>query len=233
MTLDPVLVWDEYRHLENDFLESLNFVPLTNEHYNVWSLYYGDLLLRTGSIIDSFFRRSIYSHKLNDAKNIADYRAMQDKSINFGTYQKLFGAYYNLSSKKIFDLRTYSPIIPFENWNNGRSPQWWDNYNQVKHDRFENRKLATMKTTLDALSGLFIINILHKETMPILVDLEVIKSGLAKGFLKELLNRKEPLNELDTVYAKSKLFGYVFESEKFPDNDAEKQRILSPFYPGY
>ena len=194
MSIDPILTWEEYKHLETDFLNYLNYVPLTNEHYSVWSLYLGDLLLRTGSILDSFFHRAIYSETLNDAKGIEKYRKMNDKNINVETYQKLFNYYYNLSSKKIIDLRTYSCIIPFSSWGNGKNPPaplWWNDYNLVKHDRFRNQKLATLKNTLDALSGLFIVNILHKETMPLLVDLEIIKSPYNKRGLKTMLMKKE------------------------------------------
>jgi hypothetical protein len=233
MTFDPLLAWDEYRHLEDDFSEYLNYVPLTEEHYTVWSLNLGDLLLRTGSILDSFFRRAIYSPMLDDAIDIEKFRAIDDKKIDIDTYRQLFDGYYNLSSKNIFDLRIYSTITPFSSWNNGNSPQWWKDYNQVKHDRFKNKKLASLKTTLDALGGLFIVNILHKETMPILVDLEIIKSGLAKVFLKKFLALKEPIDDFNTIYAKSRLFGYVFESKNFIIDDARKKRILSPSYPGY
>jgi hypothetical protein len=238
MTFDPLLVWDEYTHLEDDFLKCLNYVPLIDEHFPVWSLYLGDLLLRTGSILDSFFRRAIYSPTLDDAIDIEKYRALDDNRINIETYRQIFDGYYNLSSKEIFDLRIYSSIIPFSSWSENKAPKWWEDYNQVKHDRFKNKKAASLKTTLDAIGGLFLINVLHKETIPILVDLEIIKGGLAKGYLKKLLAYKEPMEPVDdlflsTVYAKSRLFGYVFESKKFTIDDRRKKEILSPSYPGY
>lgn len=230
-TLDPDLAWDEYKILEEDFIEYLRYVPFTTEHENVWSLYLGDLLIRIGSILDSFFRRAIDSDVLDSANSINTYRNLDDRDINFGTYRKLYDSFYKLSSKKIYEHRSFEKFVPFSKWSSGKAPDWWDNYNHVKHDRFENKKEATLKSVLEALSGLFIINVIHLETMPVLVDYDVIRSGgYNKEYLKKILMDKEPLEGLNTIYAKSKLFGYVFELEKHVP-DAE--RVLSRSYLGY
>jgi hypothetical protein len=230
-TLDPDIAWDEYKFLEEDFVEYLRYVPLTNEHKDVWSLYLGDLLLRIGSILDSFFRRAIYSPVLDNANSISRYRALDDFQINMGIYRELYNPFYNLSSKKIYELRTFEQLTPFLSWSSDDSPCWWKNYNHVKHDRFKNKKEAKLKSVLEALSGLFILNVIHLETMPVLVDYDIIHSGLAKGYLKSVLSNREPLEVIENIYAKSKLFGYVFElsSEYEPDF----KQILSRSYPGY
>lgn len=229
-TLDPDLAWDEYKFLEEDFVKYLRYVPLTNEHKDVWSLYLGDLLIRIGSISDSFFRRAIYSSVLDNATEIRRYRALDDLKINMRVYRELYEPFYQLSSKKIYELRTFGQLNPFSSWSSNDSPYWWKNYNHVKHDRFKNKKEATLKSVLEALSGLFILNVLHLETMQVLIDYDIINSGLAKGYLKSVLSKKEPLEEIETVYAKTKLFGYVFESTK---HKPDVKWILSRSYPGY
>ena len=229
-TLNPDLVWDEYKFLEENFVEYLRYVPLTNEHKDVWSLYLGDLLIRIGSILDSFFRRAIYSSVLDNATNITRYRALDDHKINMVVYRELYDPFYQLSSKKVYELQTFEQLNPFLSWSSNESPDWWNKYNHVKHDRFKNKKEATLKSVLEALSGLFTINVLHLETMPVLVDYGIINSIVVKGHIKDVLSKKEPLEELATIYAKTKLFGYVFESTKFkPD----MKWILSRSYPGY
>lgn len=157
------------------------------------------------------------------------YRAYDDKNINMGTHRVVFDPFYQLSSKKIYELRTFEPITPFSNWSSNKKLDWWEAYNHVKHDRFKNQKEATFQSTLNALGGLFILNVIHLETMPVLVDYDIIKSYLAKGTIKSVLEMKEPLKRLDTVYAKTKLFGYVFDSGYEPDYE----HILSRSYPGY
>lgn len=229
-TLNPDLVWDEYKFSEKDFVEYLRYVPLTNEHKDVWSLYLGDLLIRICSILDSFFRRTIYSSVLDNATDITRYRALDDRKIDMGVYRELYDPFYQLSSKKVYELQTFEQLTPFLNWSSNKSPDWWNKYNHVKHDRFKNKIEATLKSVLEALSGLFIINVLHLETMPVLVDYDIINSNLAKEHMKYVLSKKEPLEELTTVYAKTKLLGYVFESTEI---DPDVKWILSRSYPGY
>jgi hypothetical protein len=155
--LDPDLAWNEYKSLEEDFIKYLRFVPLADEHDNVWSLHLGDLLIRIGSILDSFFRRAIFSHELDTATNIKKHRAKNALKINMGTYREVFDSFYGLSSKKIYERRTFKSLTPFSNWSLNKSPDWWEVYNNVKHDRFENKKEATLKSTLNALGGLFLL----------------------------------------------------------------------------
>ncbi len=107
--LDPDLAWDEYRILEENFLEYLRYVPLSNEHFNVWSLYLGDLLLRTCSIIDSFFKRAIFSSVLDGVNNIKLYRTYTGSQINIDTHRIIFDSFYQLSSKKIYEIRDFNP----------------------------------------------------------------------------------------------------------------------------
>ena len=228
--LDPDIVWDEYKLLEEDFIKYLRYVPLTTDHKNVWSLYLGDLLIRIGSIFDSFLRRTIFSSVLDNAADIRRYRTLDDYRINMVIYNELYEPFYKLSSKKIYELRTLEELYPFLSWKSNNTPYWWKNYNHVKHDRFKNKKEATLETVLEALGGLFIFNVMHLETMPVLVDYDIIKSTLAQDYLKDILSNKEPLQVIDTVYAKTKLFGYVFELE---GAKTDNKRILSRSYPGY
>ncbi len=75
----------------------------------------------------------------------------------------------------------FNIYTPFLSWNSKDSPDWWKAYNHIKHDRFQNKKEATLNVTINALSALFILNVIHLETMPVLVDYDIIKSNLAKG----------------------------------------------------
>jgi len=232
--LDPDLAWEVYKSLEEDFINYLRFVPLADEHDNVWSLHLGDLLIRIGSILDSFFRRAIFSTVLNTATNISTYRTLNDLRINMGTYREVFDPFYGLSSKKIYELRTFKSLTPFSNWSSNRSPDWWEAYNHVKHDRFKNKKEATLKSTLNALGGLFLLNVQHLETIPVLIDYNIIKSNYAKDYFKTLLLDREPLGgSMETVYAKTLLFGYVFELKERSFDENKVIKILSRSYRGF
>jgi hypothetical protein len=230
---NPEIVWEMYQLLEKDFLNYLDYVPLDPQHYNVWSYPLGNLLNNIGSCVDSFFKNAIYCESLDDYSDITDLR--QRDHHNMGTYRTIFETQYKISDKKIFDLKTYSPIIPFSEWKTDNPPDWWNKYTDIKHDRFRNKEKATLKATLDALGALFVLFLTHKETLYVLIDNDVIiRNGYPKERCKEDLPQIELTDQLlNRIYAKTDLFGYVFNSKRNCNSDELKIKILSPGYPGY
>ena len=56
-SFNSYLFWEEdYLPLETEFLNFIRYVPLTEEHKDVWSLKLANQLLLIGSSIDSFFK---------------------------------------------------------------------------------------------------------------------------------------------------------------------------------
>lgn len=51
--------------------------------------------------------------------------------------------------------------MPFQAWNlsSSTNPSWYKAYNGMKHDRNANIKQANYRNVLDALAGLFILNL--------------------------------------------------------------------------
>jgi len=47
-------------------------------------------------------------------------------------------------------------ITPWDNWQNNKTPDWWRDYNKVKHHRDEHYNLANLKNTIASLAGLFL-----------------------------------------------------------------------------
>lgn len=228
----PELVWETYQSLENEFLDCIDYIPLSEEHYSVWSYKLANLLNNVGSSVDSFFKNAIECKSLDDFKGITKIRD-PDAPRNMKVYRDIFNGRYNLSKKTIFEIKNYTTIYPYKEWSELGTLNWWNDYLKIKHDRFENHKRATLKTTLDALGALFLLFLNQKETIPMLVDIEIIKSGFEKDYCTNLLFQGEPLKEIGSaVYAKTSLFGYVFEPQYQIDN-AERKRILSPRYSGY
>lgn len=52
-------------------------------------------------------------------------------------------------------------LQPFINWKESpcNSPDWWSPYNDVKHERITNYKKANLKNVVNALAGLYILEI--------------------------------------------------------------------------
>lgn len=48
-------------------------------------------------------------------------------------------------------------IKPFDKWDEKNSPQWWESYNDVKHERVAKYKNGNLENVLYALSALYIL----------------------------------------------------------------------------
>ncbi|MCY0977129.1 hypothetical protein PGH12_01575 [Chryseobacterium wangxinyae] len=48
--------------------------------------------------------------------------------------------------------------LPLQGWRRDNSPNWWSDYNSLKHNRSENYHLAHLENLLKALSALSIVN---------------------------------------------------------------------------
>jgi hypothetical protein len=233
MRENPEIVWEMYQSLEKEFLNYLEYVPLTTQHYEVWSYPLVNLFNNIGSSVDSFFKNAIFCESLNNIQGMEEIRS-DDHQHNMKTYRDIFETRYKVSNTQIFELKNFYPIYPFKNWSNHSSPDWWSRYTDIKHNRYQNKEKATLKMTVDALAGLFSLFITHKETLSTLIDYNFMHSQLRKDSYKPILLQDKLDNlGINRVWIKTDLFGYVFASSTFPFEDRNKIEILSPSYGGY
>jgi len=231
---NPYLFWEEdYTPLEDEFINFIRYIPLAKEHEEVWSFKLVNLLLLIGSSIDSFFKCSIASlrasmiYRYLETQNLRSFYApedfemaselhrllLKDEPPNMGLYRNIFEEYYNLSNKTVYVLRTKDEIKPFKEWMNGKSPEWWKIYRDLKHSRFGNRKSANLKIVLNALSALFLLNIYHTDTRGYLYNNGVIRSNMKLDDV--FFNSREPDNMGQPLIAKTNIFGYIWDNEGF------------------
>jgi len=207
------IAWTYYKSVEDDFIDYLDYVPLTNKHKEVWSPKLANLLLNICSIIDSIFKYCLKGPAINSAKHIEEIRTKDKKNklLSINDFQKVYNDVYKFSDRNVYLLSTEEKLTPWSKWQNQESPDWWRAYNKIKHNRFENKAKATLEYTLYALSGLFLVCVLLKEFRPNLVDMEIIKGGsFDKDHLKSVLREDEPIDEAEPIIAQSKLFKYSF-----------------------
>lgn len=246
-TFDSYLFWEEdYKPLEHEFLEYLKYVPLTKDHEKVWSLKLANQLLLIGSSIDSFFkcakaslRANLIDYYLNsimyngiaytadDFESESEFNAklLNDAKPNMAIYRSIFQDYYYLSDKSVYVLRINQEIKPFDEWGEGKSPEWWRIYRDLKHSRFENKKEATLKIVLEALSALFLLNIYHIDNRSYLINNKTIRSNLNLNST-EFINSRKIIDTSEPIIAKTRLFGYVWETKSFLKN--RPYEILDP-----
>lgn len=172
--------WFMYSKLERDFLDTTSYVALETVHGSVWSEKFGELLTRTGDLVDSFFRLMINSKSLDGEKPVQSLRARisAEKKKNPDWFPKIsdfratFDPVFLLSGVEVeadYGLTYYGKLIPFKDFDK-QNPSWWEPYNKVKHEIFqEMEKKATLENSINALASLFVLNILHKESQRYLV----------------------------------------------------------------
>ncbi|GAB7015894.1 hypothetical protein [Methanogenium cariaci] len=238
MGSNSAISWNQYQLLENEFLNYLRYVPLTPTHYDVWSYQLGSMLLDIGSIVDSFLKSSITSSEFNSIPNISKYRQKkQDKKLNMNDYREVYDKFYVLSSKYVYNLKNNEKIYPFKDWNLGKSPEWWKDHTDVKHDRFQNKEKATLKSTFHALGGLFLLNVTNNNVFPYLVDIDVIgRMGNPKWHVKSLADNDQiSVSErtIDPIYVKTEIFGYVYSNKINPHPSDVEIGVLSPANQGF
>lgn len=140
--------WKYYKMLESRFLESLNFVELDYENYNVYSIEFANQLNSIGSELDLFFKVAS-KFGLDERKDISDY------------YKKINEYYPDIKNQEIIIVdKKNMKIKPFEFWSKNKPSQslkWWEAYNNVKHGRVLNKKEANLENVLNILGALFIL----------------------------------------------------------------------------
>jgi hypothetical protein len=257
--LDPFergKVWFIYNKLEKEFIETTSYVALEIAHKEVWSEKYGELLIKIGGAVGSFFDLMIESKSLDPEQKIKDLRAKiqaeRQKSMakqkkskkklewnpTMGDYRRAFSQVFQLSAIEVeasYGLTNYGKLKPFEGFRT-RPPIWWDSYNKVKHQFFEQiEQKATLQNALGALASLFVLNILHKESQEYLVKYQnVIVCDYLKSMGKEnILNffkaSKTGVPKSVSGYnfkAVTPLFTHVFRVDK--QADAVAKYICSP-----
>ena len=132
-------ILSNFSSLENRLLEYLNFLPYTKDTCHVVSPCFIPIILDACSLIDSVLRHLIgESGKRNNFKYLAE--RSEDTLELADTYS-------------IFLTPEITFLNPFSSWNT-KVPDWWNAYNQLKHDRLNQYSNATYENTVSAVCGL-------------------------------------------------------------------------------
>jgi hypothetical protein len=82
----------------------------------------------------------------------------------------------------------------------------------LKHNKFANKKEATLKIVLEAIAAFFLLNLYHIESRIYLVNNTKIFKTRLNLMAKEFLEPKMEWDFLELIIAKTPLFGYVITS---------------------
>jgi len=142
--------WSFYLSLENDFMNTVNYVHPSQENLNTFSSQYSKIILTCAiefESISKIFVKHISSD--NRAGNIGDIK------------QSLLREFPNIHSN-IVSMQKYGiKMQPLEEWGTNQRLNWWSSYTSIKHNRHKNFNKANLENTLNSLSALLIINVYY------------------------------------------------------------------------
>ena len=137
--------WRYFLSIEEDFIRTTKFVELHSDNFNTYSIEFTKIYLTICSEIDVVCKILCNEVLSNNTNNINQYRDV------------LTSKYPHFPDNEIIIESVNLAFKPWEEWKNGINPDWWRNYNNVKHQRNKFYQEASLKNTINSLVGLFIL----------------------------------------------------------------------------
>ena len=122
------------------------YIEFCEPNFQVFSIELAHLLFAAASDVDVVAK--LLSKRIEPAAlhgNINNYKTVLVPAIPDLPHTEIFVPRYGLSFK------------PWLNWADDKNPEWWQSYNNVKHNRDAHFKKATLKNALNALGALLIL----------------------------------------------------------------------------
>jgi hypothetical protein len=180
--------WADFEGLEAQIDDLEAYVTVEPQNRRTYSRKIGLMLFQTASTVETFFKQALLDNSLDVSQQInptrlAECRAKstRNKQIRISDYRDVFEPHYQLSRWRVSIGRPFLPygeIQPFNQFARGQPPAWWSAYNKVKHDMFKNRAHGSLENLLQAMGGLFLLNVLHRVNQPVLILKNVIRNGI-------------------------------------------------------
>ncbi len=135
--------------------EVLHVIPYAPEHEGVWSPSLVTILLEACSQLDSLWKYEV-EHPTNPVLPLKGNLNIAYYFQNLG--QKVADRWVVLWGEEGEKIQPFAPWAEVPDFGPAsyRPLDWWQAYNEVKHDRLANRKQATLRNAAYALAGLFL-----------------------------------------------------------------------------
>ncbi|WP_236175663.1 hypothetical protein [Pseudomonas pseudonitroreducens] len=138
--------WNYFLALERDIERISRYIEISEDNFSVYSLELAHTLFAASSEVDTVAK--ILCEKARPGSgcaNMMQYRELIMESIP------------EFSGTEVYIPRYGLTLTPWSNWNEGKSPDWWRSYNQVKHERDTHFNQATLKNTLNSMGALLVM----------------------------------------------------------------------------
>lgn len=182
--------WNYFLALESDVQNLSRYVEFCDDNWQTYSIEIAHLMLSVCSEVDIVAKIICAEAGEGSCENMRDFRMVLDAK------------YSRISSMQVQMPQFGLTFTPWQNWDQNKKPNWWQAYQDVKHNRDTEYPKANLKNLLNAISGLFVLLVIyHKkvqdlrfiEPIPQLLevdgDIAYIDILLSGGRQKFLLNK--------------------------------------------
>ena len=144
---DRFMLIQSYQLIENDLKKILEFIEPADSNKDTYSHRLYELLLRCSTEFETNCKRILYANGYRRGNlKMEDYYKI-NKATRVSEYEIEINNWY--PSTKTF--------CPLQEWSSNYTLPWYQAYNHVKHDRFQNFNEATLNNVLFAAASVLAI----------------------------------------------------------------------------
>lgn len=138
--------WNYFLALEEDVVRLSRYLELTTDNFDCYSVELARILFAAASEVDVV------------AKQLCRKQDANSKADNMHSYRKeISPACPEIAIAQVHLPKFGLSLNPWEQWSQQRNPLWWKAYNNVKHERHVHFSEASLKHSLNAVSGLLVV----------------------------------------------------------------------------
>lgn len=140
--------WNYFLALEDDILKMSRYLEPATDNFYAYSLELARILFAASSEVDVVAKR--LCQKIGTAKG--------RRAGSIDKYRETIMEHDPRIARSVVSIPKWGlSFTPWEKWDEGMSPLWWDAYNDVKHHRHTHFQQASLKNSLNAVSALYVI----------------------------------------------------------------------------
>jgi hypothetical protein len=144
--LNKLLHWNYFLSIEEDLHRLSRFVEFTVDNFETHSIELARILLAASAEVDVV------------AKQLCGQIGIGRNASNIDDYEEVIEVELQILIETHVDIPRHGLTLrPWGNWEDGKNPDWWRAYNNVKHSRHEHYRSANLKNALNAVSALFLL----------------------------------------------------------------------------
>jgi len=144
--------------LDSDLRLISRYIEFTEENFNTYSIELAHLLLSSSSEIDVILKELCKLLNPEKYKNIKIKKESKKQNININDCRKIIkDELPEFCTELVYLTRFSLKLNPWKNWaSSNKNPNWWQEYNLVKHERTNNFNKANLKNVLNSLAALLV-----------------------------------------------------------------------------